>query len=114
MGNRRAELALGPRAVNRVTFPGEEDRMRHWRVVEFLGEMIRLHPEGAEGSVRRLMRRIAGRDRPVVALDAVDRDGHHLIVLVDGNGDFGLGAAGGCEQHEAVSYTHLRAHETDS
>ena len=46
------------------------------------------------------MRRIAGRDRPLVALDAVDRDGHHLLVLVDGDGNFGLGGAGGGEQHQ--------------
>ena len=43
---------------------------------------------------------IAGRDRPVIALDAVDRDGHHLVVLVDGDGDVGLRGAGGGEQHQ--------------
>jgi ketosteroid isomerase-like protein len=36
---------------------------------------------------------------PVVALDAVDRDGHQLGVLVDGDGDIGLRGAGG-EQHQ--------------
>src|SRR5258708_30740243 len=110
MGNWRAKLALGPRAVNRVTFPGEEDRMRHRRSVEFVGEMVRLHPESAEGSVRRLVRRVAGRDRPVVALDAVDRDGHHLIVLVDGDGDFGLGGAGGRKQHKAREGNEVGTH----
>ena len=36
----------------------------------------------------------------MIALDAVDRDGHLLVVLVDGDGDFGLGGAAG-EQHQA-------------
>ncbi len=36
----------------------------------------------------------------MVALDAVDRDGHLLRILVDDDGDIGLGRAGG-EQHQA-------------
>src|ERR1700761_6884374 len=92
-------MAFGFGAVNRVSDLGEEDRVRHRRVVEFLGVVIFLHPEGLEGTVRRLVRGIAGRDRPLVALDAVDRDGHHLRILVDGDGDFGLRGAGG-EQHQ--------------
>jgi len=78
---------------------GEEDRMRHRRVVEFLGIVILFHAEGTERAARRLARGDAGRHRPVVALDAVDGDGHLLIVLVDGDGDLGLRGAGG-EQHE--------------
>src|ERR1700682_4429137 len=93
-----------------MTDLGEEDRMRHRRVVEFLGVVVFLHAEGAEAAVRRLVRRIAGRDRPLVALDAVDRDGQQLRTLVDGDGDLGLCGAGG-EQHQSsnsnVEGTHL-------
>ena len=62
--------------------------------------VVLFHAEGAEAAVRRLVRGNAGRDRPVIALDAVDRDGHLLVVLVDGDGDFGLRGAGG-EQRQA-------------
>src|SRR5262249_18412417 len=77
-------------AVDRVPDLGEEDRVRHWRVVELLGEVILLHAEGAETAVGRFAGRNAGRDRPVIACDAVDCDGHHLVVFVDGDGDTGL------------------------
>src|SRR6202022_4275395 len=87
-------------AVNGVADLGEENRVRHRRVVEFLGVVVFLHPEGAEVAVRRLVGRNAGGDRPVVVLDAVDRDGHLLRILVDGDGDIGLRGAGG-EQHQA-------------
>ena len=70
-------------AVDGVADLGEEDRVRHRRVVELLGVVVFLHAEGAEGAVRRLVRGIAGGNRPLVALDAVDRDGHQLRVLVD-------------------------------
>jgi hypothetical protein len=63
---------------------GEEDRMRHRRVVN----------SSENPSIRkvwneppRLARGDAGRHRPVVARDAVDGDGHLLVVLVDGDGD---------------------------
>jgi len=49
--------------------------------------------EGAERTARCLARGDAGRHRPVVARDAVDHDGHLLIVLVDGNVDLGLRGA---------------------
>src|SRR5258705_8657758 len=94
-----AEAAYGIGAVDGMADLGEEDRMRHRRVVEFLRIMVLLHPEGAEAAVRRLVGRNAGGDRPVVALDAVDRDGHLLRVLVDGDGDTGLRGAGG-EEHQ--------------
>src|SRR2546430_6229701 len=51
-----------------------------------------LHPEGAERAVRRLIGGNSGGDRPAIALDAIDCDGHLLVILVDGDGDFGLGA----------------------
>src|SRR5262249_23566184 len=54
----------------------------------------RFHPEGFERAVRRLIGGNAGGNRPAVARDAVDGDGHLLVVLVDGDGDFGLGARG--------------------
>ena len=93
MGGGRAETADGIRAVDGVTDLGEEDRVRHRRVVEFLGVVILLHAEGAKRAVRRLARRDAGRHRPVIARDAVDGDGHLLIVLVDGDLDLGLRGA---------------------
>ena len=37
-------------AVNGVAAAGEEDRMRHGRVVPFLGEMFLLHAERAVGA----------------------------------------------------------------
>src|SRR5215510_10999385 len=77
---------------------GEEDRMRHRRVVEFLGEVVFLHPEGAERATWRLVGGNSGGDRPAIAHDLVDRDGHLLVILVDGDGDFGLGAGG--DQHQ--------------
>jgi hypothetical protein len=57
------------------------------------------------------MRRIAGRDRPLIARDAVDRDGHHLRILVDGDGDFGLRGAGG-EQHQTGNGNEEGTHFT--
>jgi len=46
----------------------------------------------------------------VVALDPVDRDRHHLVVLVDGDGDLGLRGAGGGEQHEAREGNEVGTH----
>ncbi|MHC2776676.1 hypothetical protein ACVIM7_006167 [Bradyrhizobium liaoningense] len=54
------------------------------------GIVILFHAEGAKGAVRRLARGDAGRHRPVIARDAVDGDGHLLVVLVDGDLDLGL------------------------
>src|ERR1700731_2336982 len=111
MGNRDAELAFGIGAVNGMADLGEKKRMGHRCVVKFLGVVVFLHSEGAERTVRRLMRRIAGRDRPLIARDAVHRDGHHLRVLVNGDGDFGLRGAGG-EQHKASDSNDKGAHLT--
>src|SRR4051794_27092647 len=88
-----AKAPLGVSAVNGMADLGEEDRVRHRRVVEFLGEVVFFHPEGPERAIRRLVRRVAGRDRPMIALHAVNRDGHQLFVLVNGDGDFGLSGA---------------------
>ncbi|MHC2429531.1 hypothetical protein ACVIST_006276 [Bradyrhizobium elkanii] len=97
--------------MNRVPDLGEEDRVRHRRVVEFLGIVILFHAEGAEAAVRRFARRDAGRDRPVIARDAVDRDGHLLVVLVDGDIDLGLCGAGG-EEHHGRERNEERTHFT--
>ena len=111
MGSGGAEPVLEIGAVDRMADLGEEDRVRHRRVVEFLGVVVFLHPEGAEAAARRLVGRNAGGDRPVVALDAVDRDGHLLRILVDGDGDIGLGGAGG-EQHQASESNEEGTHLT--
>jgi hypothetical protein len=47
----------------------------------------------------------------VIALDAVDRDGHRLVVLVDGNGDLGLGCAAG-KQRQGGDGNEERTHLT--
>jgi len=57
------------------------------------------------------VRRIAGRDRPAIALDAVDRDGHHLRILVDGDVDFGLGRVRG-KQHQTQNCNEKGTHVT--
>jgi hypothetical protein len=111
MRHRCAETAFGFGAVNGMTDLGEEDRVRHRRVVELLGEMVFLHSERPEAAVRRFMRWIAGRDRPLVALDAVNRDGHRLRVLVDGDGNLGLRAAGG-EKHQTRTSNQEGTHFT--
>src|SRR5436309_14267818 len=90
---------------------GEEDRVRHRRVVEFLGVVVFRHPGGAEAAARRLVGRNAGGDRPVVALDAIDRDGHLLRILVDGDGDIRLRGAGG-EQRQASESNEEGTHFT--
>jgi len=81
--------------VNGMAELGEEDGVRHRCVVEFLGEVVFLHPESPETAVRRLIGGQAAGHRPLVAIDAVDRDGHQLRVLVDGDGDFGLRSGAG-------------------
>src|SRR5579862_8541119 len=111
MGHRDAELALGIGAMDGMADLGEEDRVRHRRVVEFLGVVVFLHAEGPEAAVRRLVRGIAGRNRPLIALGAVDRDGHQLRILVDEDGDVGLRGAGG-EQHQAGESNEEGTHLT--
>src|ERR1700691_4349490 len=83
-----------------MTFLGEEDRVRHRRVVEFLGVMVFLHPESAEAAVRRFMRWIGGRYPALITLDAIDRDDHRLRVLVDSDGNLGLRGLAGDEKHQ--------------
>src|SRR5918992_305468 len=95
MRGRAAETAHGIGTVDGMADLGEKDRMRHRRVVEFLGVMVLFHPEGAEAAVRSLIGGKTRRHRPAVTLDAVDGDGHLLVVLVDCYGDFGLGGARG-------------------
>jgi hypothetical protein len=49
----------------------------------------------------------------VIAVDAIDVDRHHLIVLVDCNGNFGLRAAGG-EHHETGDSNNKTTHVTST
>ena len=90
---------------------GEEDRVRHRRVVEFFGIVVLFHAEGAERPVWRLAGGDAGRDRPVVALDAVDGDRHDLRILVDGDCYIRLSGGGG-EQHQTSESSEEGTHFT--
>ena len=47
----------------------------------------------------------------MITLDAVDGDGHLLIILVDGDGDLGLRGAGG-EQRQGGDSNEERTHFT--
>src|ERR1700683_1642621 len=91
MRHRAAEMFHVEKAVDGVAIHVEEDRMRHWRIVPFLGQMVGVHAVRPERAVRRVVARAAGRYRPNVALRAIDRDTHGLGVLVDIDHDFGAG-----------------------
>src|SRR6185312_7893267 len=67
------------------------------------------HAEGLEGAAWRFVGRRTGRDRPVIALDAVHRDGHHLVVLVDGDIDVGL-RRGAAQQGQTGESNEERTH----
>ena len=47
----------------------------------------------------------------MIVLDAIDRDGHHLVVLVDGDVDFCLSGVAG-EQHQAGECNEEGTHFT--
>lgn len=76
-------------AVDRVSFAGEGNRMRHGRVVAFLGIVIDLHPEGARGPARRVITCRAGRDRRDKLHFPVDCHGRLLAGFVDRYDNFG-------------------------
>jgi len=55
--------------------------------------------------------RVTGRDRPLIAFNAVDGDGHQLRIFVDSDGDLGLGGVAG-EQHQAGESNEEGTHFT--
>ena len=74
MGYRAAEMLHVEKAVDGVTIQIEEDRMRHRRIVPFLGVMVGIHAVRFEAATRRVIAGPPGRDRPDVTLRAIDRD----------------------------------------
>ena len=112
-----AELLLFHGAMNCMPLLGEENGMRHWRVVPLLRVPDLVH---GGGGVRARGRRIAGDacgHRPGVRLHPVDKDRHLLGALVDIDDDRGLGrlrrlvrvvALGGVEIGLAIRIDGLR------
>jgi len=74
-------------AMDGVAGGREEDRMRHRRIVPLVRVMVGLHAEGGIGAARRPIAARPRLDEPDILLNAVDRDGHFLIHLVDRNLD---------------------------
>ena len=91
MRNRPAQPPGLVAAVDRVAPFGEEDGMRHRRVVPLPREMLLLHAEGGVAAARGVVAAAAGRDRPGPAHRAVDRDRHALRRLVDGDENCRIG-----------------------
>src|SRR5262245_30677121 len=81
---------IGP--VNGVA-AREENRIRHRRAIVDGGTMVTDKRGGLEGSGRRAIARPRGRDRPVVAQRANDKDRHALARQVDLRDDFSLSDA---------------------
>src|SRR5262249_11902282 len=87
--------------VDGMTYLGEEDRVRHWRVVPFPGEMRSLHAEGLVGAGGRGVAAGARGNRPAPALPAADGYGHPLCRLVDRDQNRSLrGRASNCEARD--------------
>ena len=109
MRHRAAEVFHVEKAVDGVAIHVEEDRMRHRRIVPFLGQMVGVHAVRPKRAVRRVVTRAAGRYRPDVALRPVDSDAHGLRVLVDIDHDFGIGgrAKTGREHHAERGGKHV-------
>src|SRR5262245_8804835 len=82
MRYRAAEMFHVEKAVNGVTLEIEEDRMRHRRIVPFLGVMVGVHAVRLERAARRGIAGPPGRDRPDIALRAIDRDRRALLSMV--------------------------------
>ena len=95
----RAQTARGAATMNGVASVREEDRVRHRRVVPLLREVVALHPESLELAARRVVAALAGGDRPCIPRLSVDRDGHVLTRLVDG--DLNGRAGGGRRKQRA-------------
>src|SRR5262249_20321297 len=78
-------------AVDRVPVLHEEDRMGHWGIVPLLAVPDLVHGRGRKRARRRRISVSAGRHRPRIFLDAVDKDGHQLMRLVDIDQDLRAG-----------------------
>ena len=101
--------------VDRVADLGEEDRVRHRRIVPFPGEMGLLHPERAIAAIRRIVAGDPGRDWPRVADLPIDRDAHALGVLVDGDEKVGpRRQRRGCQNETRGEEGQAQAHGSDS
>ncbi len=85
-------------AVDGVAALGDEDRVRHRRVVPFARVMIFHHAEWLEVAGRRVVAVAAGRYRPGVAVLAVDGDRHFLRRLVDDDHNIGVSSLSQCER----------------
>src|SRR4029079_8201660 len=99
-GGGRAEMLYFEAAVNGVAALGEEDGVRHRRVVPLLGVVILLHPESLEATVRCRTTSASRGDRPGPACRTVDADGHALRCLVDRDQDLGVGSRRGKRGNE--------------
>src|SRR6516225_4380333 len=88
-----AEMLDVEKAVNRVTVHIEEDRVRHWRIVAFLGVVVGVHAVRLEGAARRVVAGAPGRDWPDITLRTIDSDRHLLRALVDCDEDASLAGA---------------------
>jgi len=55
MRHRLTKIALRISAVDSVADLGEEDRIRHWRVVPLVAVVVDLHAERLEGTARRVI-----------------------------------------------------------
>ena len=91
-----AEIAGLEGTVDGVTDLGEEDRIRHRRIVPLPRKVVTFHTEWLEFPRRGIIARSSSRYRPGVAVFAVDRDGHLLRGFVDDDHD--IGARGLCER----------------
>src|SRR5665647_1844265 len=80
---------------------GKKHRIGHRRIVILIAVVVDFHAERLKRPTGCVVAGTPGRYRPLVQLLAVKRDCHTLRRLID-------------LDQEAVSYTHLRAHETDS
>src|SRR5690242_21549441 len=78
MRDRAAEMLDVEEAVDGMAIHVEEDRVRHRRIVPFLGVMVSVHAVRLEVAAWRVIAGTTGRDRPDVTLRAVDRDRHLL------------------------------------
>src|SRR5437588_7993146 len=87
----------------------KEDRIRHRRVVILLREPCASEVLGPIDSARGTKAGAPGRDCPVVTRDAVDRNGHALLRLVNRDEYRAFGAAGarseGRKQHDRDGQT---------
>src|SRR5262245_18181186 len=86
---RRAEALGFIRTMDGMALGGKEDGMRHGRVVPFLRKVILFQAERGVAAGGGGVTGAPGGNRPRVALDAINRDGHLLQALVDADDDTG-------------------------